>query len=224
MKAIFIAGTDTGVGKTIVAGAMASAMRLRGLKVGVMKPVACGGREDAEFLMAQAGICENIEDVNPVYLKLPLSPNIAAKIEKKIISKRKIKRAFGKLRAKYDYLIVEGCGGLLVPIDNKFYVLDLIPLLKAKTVLVSRSGLGAINHSLLSLEALRHRKIKPIGVIFNRLQPGKLSVPEETNPSVVAEISSAPSLGMFPFVKRPCSADCLGKAFLKHIDLNKILC
>ena len=93
MRSIFIAGTDTGVGKTIVAGALASALRIRRLKVGVMKPISCGSREDAKFLMACAGIKEPLDLVNPIFLKHPLSPNVAAKIEKKVIDLKKITKA-----------------------------------------------------------------------------------------------------------------------------------
>ncbi len=223
MKSIFVAGTDTAVGKTMIAGALASALRIKGLKVSVMKPISCGGREDAEFLMACAGIKEPLDLVNPIFLKEPLSPNVASAREKKKIDLKKITQAFNILKKKYDYLVIEGCGGLLVPVSGKFFVVDLIPLMKAEAVLVSRSGLGAINHSLLSLEALTSRKIKPIGLIFNRLSGGAFSIPEQTNPKIVSEVGKVPSLGVFPYMKT-CETNCAGKAFLKHIDLEKILC
>ena len=222
MKSIFIAGTDTGVGKTIIAGALASALKLRGIRVGVMKPISCGSRGDVEFLVKCAGIDEPFDLVNQVYLKHPLSPNVAAEIEKKKIDLKKITRALDVFKKKYDTLVIEGCGGFLVPVTDKFFVIDLIPLMKAKTILVSRAGLGAINHSLLSLEALKARKIKPLGIIFNRLSDGPLSIPEQTNPEVVSGLSKIPSLGIFPYMKT-CEVNCAGKAFLKHIDLKKLL-
>ena len=222
MRSIFVAGTDTGVGKTIVAGALASALKLKGLRVGVMKPIACGGREDAYFLMRCAGVKDPIGFVNPIHLKHPLSPNVAARLEKRKIDLRKIRTALAFFRRRYDYLIVEGCGGLLVPVTEKFFVIDLIPFMRCETLLVSRAGLGAINHSLLSLEALRNRRIRPLGVIFNRLNGGPLSIPEKTNPGVVEALSGVPSLGVFPYMKS-CQAHCAGKAFLKHIDLGKLL-
>ncbi len=222
MATIFVTGTDTAVGKTIIAGGLASALRLKGYSVGVMKPVSCGGREDAEFLMSCAGIRENMDLVNPVFLKHALSPNVAASMEGVKIDLGKIKTAFKTLQKKYDALVIEGCGGLLVPIKEDFFVIDLIRLLKARTVLVSRSGLGAINHSLLSVEALKRRRIRPAGIVFNRLSGGNLSIPEKTNPQVVFKITKIPSLGLFPYMKS-CAANCAGKAFLKHIDLAKIL-
>jgi dethiobiotin synthetase len=225
MKTIFVAGTDTGVGKTIIAGALAAALRLEGHKVGVMKPISCGGLEDAHFLMRSAGVSDPMEFVNPIALEKPLSPNVAAKLESKKIDLSQMERSLSFFRSKkVDFLIVEGCGGLLVPITRDFFVIDLISLLKAETILVSRSGLGAINHSLLSLEALRKRRIEALGVIFNRLAGGPMSIPEKTNPEVVAEAGRTRSLGMFPHMKMDCRADCLGRAFLKHIDLKKIVC
>lgn len=224
MKTIFIAGTDTGVGKTIVAGALASALKLKGFRVAVMKPVSCGGLEDIHFLQRCSETRDPMEMANPIALKHPLSPNVAASLEKRKIDLKKIDGAFAYFRQKkYEYLVAEGCGGLLVPITNRFSVVDMIRLMKAKVALVSRSGLGAINHSLLSLEALRHRNIKPNAVIFNRLSGGKLSLPEETNPAVVQKLGRTQSLGMFPHVKLNCQSDCLGKAFLKHIDFKYFL-
>jgi len=206
-----------------VAGALASALKQKGLKVGVMKPIACGGREDARFLMACAGVNDSLDLINPIFLSHPLSPNVAAKLEKKKIDLKKVDEALKVFRKKYDYLIVEGCGGLLVPITNGTFVIDLIPRMKAETILVSRAGLGAINHSLLSVEALKKRGIRPKGIIFNRTSGGPMSIPEKTNPEVISEASGVPSLGVFPYMKT-CDDRCAGKAFLKHIDLKKILC
>lgn len=223
MKTLFVTGTDTGVGKTYVAAGLAAALRQKGLNVGVMKPIACGSREDAEILCDAAGVADSIELVNPIYLENALSPNVAAKLEHKKIDLGMIDRSYEELRRRHDYLVVEGCGGLLVPIQGNFFVVDLIHRLKAEAILVSRAGLGAINHSLLSLEALRVREITPLGVIFNRLKGGTAGAAEKFNPEVIAEYGKTRSLGIFPYIKS-CRSGCLGKAFLKHIDLSKILC
>ena len=224
MKTLFITGTDTAVGKTVVAGALAAALKQKGHRVGVMKPVACGSAEDARFLQECSGAYDPLATVIPIFLKNSLSPNVAAKMERKKLDIRKISEAFERLKAKkYEYLVVEGCGGLLVPITAKFSVVDLIPLLEAKVIVVSRSSLGAINHTLLSLEALRKRHIEPLGVIFNRLTNSPWSVAEKTNPAAVAEAGKTRSLGVFPHMKLDCESNCLGKAFLKHIDLSKIV-
>jgi dethiobiotin synthetase len=223
VRSIFVAGTDTGVGKSIVAGGLAAALRLRGHRVGVMKPVACGSWDDTRHLKACARVDDADEVVTPLYFEHPLSPNVAARLEKKKVDLKRLDAAFKTLSKEYDLVVVEGCGGLLVPITKDFFVVDLITRLKLDCVLVSRSGLGAINHSLLSLEALRRRKIEPKGVIFNRLAGGTPGEAERTNPDAVAEAGKTRSLGVFPYLKE-CAADCAGKAFLKHIDLAKILC
>jgi len=224
VKTIFIAGTDTGVGKTMVAGALAAALRLRGFNVGVMKPVACGSLDDSRFLKACSGARDPLGLITPIFLKHPLSPNVAARMERKKINVDRVRQAYGQLSNEgYDFLVVEGCGGLLVPITDTFFVIDLIPMMKASVVLVSRSGLGAINHSLLSLEVLRNRGIDPLGVIFNRLSGGPMSVPEQTNPGVVAKSGRVQALGMFPRLKNDCEVECVGKAFLKNVDLKKIV-
>ena len=224
MKTLFVAGTDTGVGKTVVAGALAAALRLKGHRVGVMKPVSCGSWEDSQFLKKCAGVEDALEQITPIYLKHPLSPNVAAAIEKKKIDLGRALKAYGVLKKKYEILVVEGCGGLLVPLKDDFFVVDLISFFKARCILVSRSGLGAINHSLLSVEALKKRKIDPVGIVFNRLSGGPLTDAERTNPKVITQISRVRSLGVFPFMKMDCETDCAGKAFLKNIDLKKIVC
>ncbi len=206
-----------------MAGALAAALRIKKFKVGVMKPISCGGREDAEFLKNCAGVSDSLDWINPICLKEPLSPNVAAKIEKKTIDLWLIDQVFSKFKARYQYLVVEGCGGLLVPINDKFLMVDMIARMKARPVLVSRSGLGAINHCLLSIEALKKRGIKPKGMIFNRQSAGAVTVPDKTNPRVVSEFSGIPSLGLLPFLNVKAKPDVLGKEFLKHIDLKKIL-
>ena len=223
MISLFIAGTDTGVGKTIVAGAMAAALRLSGRKVGVMKPVACGSWEDSRFLKKCAQVDDALEMITPIFFKHSLSPNVAAALEKKKVNVRSIRRAYDRLRKKYDLLVIEGCGGLLVPVSEDFFVIDMVRMLKARCVLVSRSGLGAINHSLLSIEALRKRKIEPSGIIFNRVCGGALTKAEKTNPKVISGISGVRALGMFPRLRTDCGTGCFGKTFLKHIDLEKIV-
>lgn len=222
MKSLFIAGTDTGVGKTVIASALAAALRRKKINVGVMKPISCGAGEDAEFLMRSCGAGDDIGLVNPIRLSAPLAPSVAASLEKKRIDLGRIVRAHRQLAARHDVLVVEGCGGLLVPVKGSFFVIDLIKLLNARVVLVSRAGLGAINHTLLSLEALRTRGVRPLGVILNRLQGGKPSKAEVTNPAVIAAAGRARVLGVFPHLGSRRD-DVLAKAFGKHIDLTYFL-
>ena len=139
MKTLFVAGTDTGVGKTIIAGALAGALRLRGHRVGVMKPVACGSWDDSRYLRRLAGVSDDLHSITPVYFERPLSPNVAARFEKKTVDVKTIMRLYETLKKKYDILVVEGCGGLLVPIMDRFFVVDLISRMKADCVLDRKS-------------------------------------------------------------------------------------
>ena len=186
-----------------------------------MKPISCGGRQDAVFLMKCAGVRDAMETVNPIALRYPLSPSVSAKLEGLRIEFNKITRALAVLEKKYEVIVIEGCGGLLVPVSADFFVIDLIQFLNAKTLLVSRSGLGAINHCLLSFEALRKRSIRPFGTVFSRVKSGAMGVAEKTNPAVIAGIVRVKTLGIFPHVKDFAPA-ALASVFGKHSDLKII--
>ncbi|HXV28180.1 MAG TPA: dethiobiotin synthase, partial [bacterium] len=148
---IFITGTDTGVGKTVVAAGLALALKERGMKVGVMKPVATGClgangslvSEDAVYLW-EAAENEYPALTNPLRLRNPLAPHVAATLEKKEIDIKKIHDAYRELQKHYDFLIVEGIGGLFVPITKDYYVSHLIREMRLPLVIVARSGLGSI--------------------------------------------------------------------------------
>lgn len=200
MKGLFITGTDTGVGKTVVAAGIAAGLKARGLDVGVMKPVAAGGREDAERLRRAAGVDDPPDLINPVCLRRPLSPNVAARLEGVEIDIAQIERSARDLAARRDFLIVEGAGGLLVPIRDDFSMADLALRLGLPLLIVARRGLGTINHTLMTVECAKARGIAVTGVVYNDAVGMEEGVPERTNPEVVARLSGVPCLGIVPFV------------------------
>ena len=172
---IFITSTDTGVGKTVIAAGLALALRARGLKVGVMKPVATGCLPEYESLISPDAVFlfEAAENeypalTSPSRFRNPLSPNVAAVIENREISIEKISKAYRELQKKYDFVIVEGIGGLLVPLKKDYYVANLIRDFQLPMVVVARPGLGTINHTLLSVDAAIIRGLEVMGIIFNR--------------------------------------------------------
>jgi dethiobiotin synthetase len=173
--AIFITGTDTEVGKTVVAGGLAAALRGRGVDVGVMKPAVTGcqarrGRrrsEDVDFLMKASGCDDDPAAVCPYMLRDPLAPEVAAAREKARIDVRVIVNAFKKLKKSHEVLIVEGAGGLFVPIKKNYFMIDLIASMGSPIIIVARPGLGTINHTLLSCDAARTRNIGVAGIIIN---------------------------------------------------------
>jgi len=205
-KAIFITGTDTGVGKSIASAALALLLRRQGLRVGVMKPVTSGcperdGKrisEDAELMAFGAGI-ELTPDCTPYLLKEPLAPSVSAELEGVRIDFQVIKEAYQRLAAQYDYLIVEGAGGLMVPLAGGLLIADLVAALNLPIAVVARPNLGTVNHTLLTTFAARTMGLEVKGVIVNRYpeQPDQASA---YAPHMISSLSGALLLGTFPEV------------------------
>jgi len=205
---IFITGTDTDVGKTVVSAGLALVLRSQGIRVGVMKPIATGcmnfGKRlvsaDAAFLM-EAAENEWTGYSSPSRYKHPVAPNVAAELEKREVDLDQIRKAYAELEKNYDFLIIEGVGGLMVPINPKYYVTDLIREFKLPMVVVAKPGLGTINHTLLTIDAARIRGLDVKGIIFNRVPRANLSIAEMSNPKVISELSKIPILGSLPDIE-----------------------
>lgn len=206
-KGYFITGTDTGVGKTFVAEGLIRAFRDMGLNVCPMKPVesGCGIRNgqffphDAVRLLNVSETGEKLDAVNPYRLRNPLAPSVAADIEGIKIVKRKIVSAYKNLSKKYDILMVEGAGGIMVPIYKKYLFLDLAADLGLPLLIVSRPGLGTINHTLLTIDAARNRGLEIAGVVINYAQRYRRGSAEKTNPGVIEKLGEVPVLGTVPY-------------------------
>lgn len=204
---ILITGTDTGVGKTFVAAGLIKAMKLKGLDVCPMKPVEAGCRTrkgklvpaDTVALMKAAGIDEPVDLINPYRFKYPLAPAVAAEIEGVTINKQKIFSAYHELSKKYDLTIVEGAGGIMVPVFKKYLIIDFAKALNLCTIIISRPGLGTINHTLLTIEAAKNRGVKVLGVIINYAEKAKKGISERTNPEVIEKLGGVPVLGIVPY-------------------------
>ncbi len=192
-KGIFITGTDTGVGKTLVACGIAHLLRSWGVNVGVMKPVATGDQQDARQLLKAAQIREDLALVNPQYFKAPLAPSIASKLEGREVDSESIYKAYWYLSKKYDAMVVEGIGGVKVPLGESTYVVDLIEALRLPALVVGRAMLGTLNHTLLTIDALSQKKVPVAGVLFNG-GTGK-SLAEKTNPEVLQDHTTVQILG-----------------------------
>jgi dethiobiotin synthetase len=203
LAGVFITGTDTGVGKTAVAAGLAGALTDMGFSIGVMKPVQSGaglrnGRlysQDAEFMIAAAGSQDEIELVCPVLLREPLAPAVAAELESKTVRVDIIKNAYMELKKRHDFVIVEGTGGIAVPLKDRFLFSDLIKYLGIPAIIVVRAGLGTINHTFLTVEYAKRCGISVTGVIINDFKGG---MAEETNPGIIAGLTGVPVLGIIP--------------------------
>lgn len=217
---IFITGTDTGVGKTVATATLGLLLRQHGLDVGVMKPVQCGG-DDAAFLKKILALKDDLDEINPCYSPKPLSPHLAFPMTRRKIDITKILKMYAVLAQRHDIVLVEGAGGIHVPLMKDYFVSDLIRELGLDAVVVARLGLGTINHSLLTVNYARDHGIEVRGVLFSCLTNRRGGVPEKTNPEAIAQLGEVPVLGTIPYLKK-MTHDNIQK-FGKGISLSKLL-
>jgi len=207
---LFVTGTDTGVGKTYVSAGIATALKHRGVDVGVMKPAETGCRiragrlmpKDALHLMKSARVKDPLSLVNPYRLRKPLAPSVAAAREGKKIDPDKILSAFNALCERHEFMIVEGAGGIMVPLCGEYTYLDLARTMGLPVLIVARPGLGTINHTLLSIAALKGRRIAIAGIVINYALDWKPGLAEETSPAVIEKISGIRIVGIIPHASR----------------------
>lgn len=206
---LFIAGTDTGVGKTVVTAALLAALRERGLDTVAMKPVQTGalrGRSpDLDFCAKAArwrADAAESADLCPYHFPLPASPHLAAREAGVKIEPRKITDAFRRLRSRHEAILVEGAGGVLVPLCEDFCQRDLIAALKLPVVVVARAGLGTLNHTLLTVEALRRRRIEIAMIVLSRARRGAATAIELENQKFLRRRLDPLPVIMLPFVQR----------------------
>ena len=207
-RGIFVTGTDTGVGKTIVAAVVARLAVLAGLASGIMKPVTSGCivrdgvriSEDAELLAYGAGIAALPPESTPYLLHAPLAPSVAAEKEGVRIDLERIAADYALLAAANDFTVVEGAGGLMVPLAGGLLVADLIRRLGLPLLVVARPGLGTVNHTLLTCLAARQMGLAVTGVIICGF-PDDPDEAEESAPHLIGSLSGAPLLGVFPRIE-----------------------
>ena len=203
---LFITGTDTAVGKTLVTAALAQGLRGSGCDVGVMKPVETGvvkgQSSDAERLIRAAQISDSLDLVRPYAFRLPVAPLDAARAERRTIKILTITNAYRALHAQHDLLLIEGAGGVRVPITPRMDVLDLIEKLNVPVLVVGRAGLGGINHAMLTLDVLRSRHIPVLALVLNRTIPAKIPVvrrQERSTLELLRELAGVPVIGPLPY-------------------------
>jgi dethiobiotin synthetase len=204
-KAYFITGTDTGVGKTLVACALLQAFVRQGNKAVGMKPVAAGCVEtpaglcceDVDNLRAAGNVAAPQEWVNPYALISPVAPHIAAEQGGVEVSLEKIDRSFRQLREMADVTVVEGIGGFVVPLNARQDTADMAEMLGLPVILVVGMRLGCINHALLTAQAIRHKGLRLVAWVANRIDPDMSAFDENLH---ALEIRlAAPLLGIIPY-------------------------
>jgi len=240
-KGFFITGTDTGVGKTIISAALVKAVQFLGFRAVGMKPIETGCKKtevrsqnselrsshdvlipsDGLFLSKITGTDESLDLITPVRFENPLAPMAASEIERIPVDMGKITNAFATLAYKYTVLIIEGIGGILVPITKDYSVLDMAKDFGLPVIVVTRPGLGMINHTLLTVKYALKEGLTVGGIIINYSQPAEGTIAEQTNPKVLATICPVPVLGIFPYLKN-IGSDAIEEAAVKNLNLEMI--
>jgi dethiobiotin synthetase len=204
--AVFITGTDTGVGKTVVMAALALHLTRRGIDVGVMKPIETGVvkglRSDAALLKQAAEVSDSLDLIRPYAFRLPLAPLDAARVERRPIRLAAVMQAYRRLLRRHTILLVEGVGGLQVPLTAKDDVLDLIAMTQAPVVVVGRAGLGGVNHARLTVNALREREIPVLALVLNHPTPVRTALVRrqaQSTVSLLKEHAGVPVIGPLPY-------------------------
>jgi dethiobiotin synthetase len=207
-RGVFITGTDTGVGKTLVASALVTRLIQCGIDVGVMKPIETGvsrgtnTRSDGMRLRRAAGSDDPMAEVSPYSYRFPVAPFSAARAEKTTMQITTIMRAFRALSQKHAFTMVEGVGGVHVPITQALNISDLIYRTKLPAIVIGRSGLGGINHALLTLHALRGRKIPVVALVLNQRRPVRTKIAraqEQSTVSLLRMLARVPVIGPLPY-------------------------
>jgi dethiobiotin synthetase len=222
----FITGTDTGVGKTIIAGAVSMLLKSLGLKTGVMKPVESGCTRrgnslvphDGTFLKKIAHTEDPISDVSPSLFESPLAPLAAAGIEKRDVDLPLIKEVFARMSGKYDALVVEGIGGLMVPLRKDYYALDLARDFGLPLIVTARPGLGTINHTLLTVNTAIWEGLEVAGVVINYPLPPENDLVEKTNLPLLRSLLPVRIAGVFPHIENPDEESIVRAA--KNLDVS----
>ena len=227
---IFITGTDTEVGKTLIAAGLVAALKEQGVDVGVMKPLESGAPSfgsapiprDALYLKEIAGVIDDLNLINSYCFQAPLAPAAAAEKEGVEIDLKRIKVQYEELKGRHQFMVVEGAGGLLVPITQGLLLPELIKLLELPLLLVARSTLGTINHILLSLFYCQEEGLEVKGLIMNKSTPDP-DPSEASNAQLVAQFSGVPVLGSFPYLRDYAGVKgnraFLAQIFTEHIDM-----
>ena len=194
------------MGKTVVTACLLSLFQKRNMSVGVMKPVEtgvdpeCSANSDAKFLLKISQCTDPLSLVSPIRLKPAASPYQAANMENSPINVDAILQSFDALAGKYKTMLVEGIGGLLVPLKPNYFVYDLIRDLGLPLLVVGRNSLGTLNHTLLTLRVAKEEGIPVRGVILNRTEPGEPNAIERGHAGIITELSQVPVLGEIPFI------------------------
>jgi dethiobiotin synthetase len=227
MKSFFITGTDTDVGKTYVTAGLAVTLRKMGIDVGVMKPFAAGTpqkkgfkSEDVEILSQAAQVSDPENLMNPQFFKMAASPYTASKSLKVKVNVTSVLSSFKKLSKLHSMLLVEGMGGIMTPILKNYFVTNLIKEMKIPTVIVTRSKVGTVNHTIMTCNMCEKYKIPIKGIIINNFDSDGYQI--KTLKRDLQSLTCVPILGTIPYIENLSDAS-LYKSFKKNIDMKSLI-
>jgi len=226
MKSYFIAGTDTDVGKTYVAAGIARYLKLEGHDVGIMKPYAAGLQKnqpykskDVEILANAAQINDSDELINPYFFTIPASPFTAAKQLQISIDNNLVLESFKKLSLLHEIMLVEGMGGILTPIFKNYFITNLIQDLGLDTIIITRTRIGTVNHTLLTCKICERFDISVKGIIINDFDPTGYNANNLKND--LEELTNIPVLGIIPKVDS-FDVNNMAKIISKNISVKDL--
>lgn len=226
MNSLFVTGTDTDVGKTYVTAGLAASIRKKGVDVGIMKPFAAGSVQkkgfksnDVEVLSKAAKVNDEECLVNPQFFPIPASPYTAWKNLKIKPNVKTVLSSFKRLQELHEMLLVEGMGGLMTPILKDYFIADLVKEMKIPSVIVARSRVGTVNHTVMTCRMCRAFRIPVKGIIINHYGGG---YPPKELTRDLQELTGIQVLGSIPFLKNLSDA-YLHRIFERNINLEKLL-
>ena len=233
-KGTFLIGIDTGIGKTTIAAGLGNLLFRKGIKVGVMKPFATGSKQyskdfkslDTKILKAASGNKDNDDVINPFFYSIPTAPYLAKKILKlnENIDIKKILNKYKEIENRHEFTIVEGIGGLMVPLSKDFCVADLAALINLPIILIMSNRIGSINHIIMTYRLSLEFNLKITGIIINnkcKLLETYCKLITNNLPHAVEELTQSRLLATIPYIKKPTPnkiADILEKYnFIKNL-------
>ena len=207
-RGVFITATDTAVGKTLITSALVTCLVQRGIDVGVMKPIETGvsrstrAQSDGARLRQAAGTDDSMAEVCPYVFRLPAAPLSAARAERATVRVATIMRVFHTLHQKHEFMAVEGVGGVYVPITPLLNLSDIIYEMRLPAIVIGQSGLGGVNHALLTLHALRRRHIPVVALVLNQPRPldtKTARAQEQSTVHLLRRLAGVPVVGPVPY-------------------------
>ncbi|MDA7026741.1 dethiobiotin synthase [Bacillus sp. CLL-7-23] len=226
MKGIFVTGTDTGVGKTIISCGIASLLKEKNIDVGVFKPFLSGilrnnPQSDTALLKQMSHTCLTYEEITPFEYKEPLAPYVAAKQEGKMVSINEVINHWNKIKQQHDFFIVEGAGGIAVPLGENYLVAHVIKALQLPVLIVARPDLGTINHTFLTVQYAKQLGLQIAGIVING-RSDRPNLDEITNPNIIEQLCDVPIVGITPKLKT-LTETTVQQMVKNHIDVSQLI-